>query len=59
MKLEVENEDKTTRVVMTTNNYDNRSDEKPQPGDQIQILIDPKNPDRVIVTPKWYKPHQN
>ena len=59
MKLEVENEDKTMRVVITTNNYDNRSDEKPQPGDQIHILIDPKNPDRVIVTPKWYKPHQN
>jgi len=59
MKLEIENEDKTTRVVTTTNDYDYRTGEVPQPGTQIDILVDSKNPDRVMVTPKWYKPRQN
>jgi len=59
IKLQVENEDKTTRVVTTTNAYDTRFDEKPQPGNQINILIDPKNPERVMVTPQWYNPHRD
>ena len=59
MKLEVENEDKTTRVVITRNDYDYRADKVPQPGNQIDILVDSKNPDRVMITPKWYRPRQN
>jgi hypothetical protein len=59
IKLQIENEDKTTRVVTTTNDYNTRFDEKPQPGDQINILIDPKSLNRVIVMPKWYKSHQD
>ncbi|HEY9000830.1 MAG TPA: hypothetical protein VIM89_05730 [Mucilaginibacter sp.] len=59
IKLQIDNEDKTTRVVTTTNSYDTRFDEIPQPGDQINILVDSKNPDRVMVTPKWYKAHQD